>query len=69
MKEEFDSPMGYLHRVSKLGAFVVSIAHRGGERVMWGWKGGLRGAAAQSEISEHSEGLADARLWLGVSAA
>ena len=49
--------MGYLHRVSKLGAFVVSIAHRGGERVMWGWKGGLRGAAAQSEISEHSEGL------------
>ena len=22
--------MGYLHRVSKLGAFVVSIAHRSG---------------------------------------
>ena len=32
--------------------------------------GGLREQRVeQSEISEHSEGLADARLWLGVGAA
>ena len=39
--------MGYLHRVSKLGAFVVSIAHRGGGGGVCdvGMEIGLRGAA------------------------